>query len=404
MKAPITILYFSPHPTHDIVSPVGYSTHQRETIGALEQRGNRVIKLIMGGETQEEVNSYHSVITNPSWYKKILKTWVPKFIWSTIRDVYTIRFDSQVAKRLEQQLVKEMPDLLYERSEYMQSSAIALVKKHQIPYFVEVNAPFVQEMRAMQGFSLLQWLGHIKEKKKYKAADRIFAVSNVLKDFLVKKYGIDPLKIEVAPNRINAAQFYGGEYERYLKFDLLKAEQPVVGFIGSLLPHHKVHVLIRATKILLEQDVDLKLIIIGDGSVLPSLKNLVVKLGLIEQVSFMGSLEHSVIPQWIAIMDIAIMPGSNWYCSPMKIFEYGALAKPIIAPDFGPLRDVMEHKVDGLLIDPTAANVANAILYMLEHPEHAIEMGKNFRKKILKNYTWDQAAQQIEDAYYNLKN
>jgi glycosyltransferase involved in cell wall biosynthesis len=70
------------------------------------------------------------------------------------------------------------------------------------------------------------------------------------------------------------------------------------------------------------------------------------------KVVFTGSIHHSQVFGCIGLMDVTIMAKSNWYGSPIKIFEYGMMGKPIIAPDNIPVNDIMINGMTGLLIQP----------------------------------------------------
>jgi glycosyltransferase involved in cell wall biosynthesis len=91
---------------------------------------------------------------------------------------------------------------------------------------------------------------------------------------------------------------------------------------------------------------------------------------------------------YIKSFDVAVMPSSNWYGSPIKIFEYGLTGVPIVAPDKAPLRDVMEHRKHGLLVSDNSADLKDALLFMLQNPDAAKDMGTCFREKILQQHTW----------------
>jgi glycosyltransferase involved in cell wall biosynthesis len=97
-------------------------------------------------------------------------------------------------------------------------------------------------------------------------------------------------------------------------------------------------------------------------------------------------------------MDITVMARSNWYGSPVKIFEYGAMRKVIIAPDVIPVQDVMTHQTDGLLIPDTPEALEKAIRFVLNNPQDSANMALVFHEKVLAQYTWRKVAQQIINA------
>jgi glycosyltransferase involved in cell wall biosynthesis len=394
------IIYFSPHPTHDIVTEVGYATHQRETIHALQKLGAEVIPVIMGGTNLEEVPYKEGKAIEQNGLKGFIKKILPRFIWVSIKDFMLMRHDIKAGMKLEKAILEHQPDLIYERSEYLQDSGIKPAKRHGIKYFLEVNAPFVQEMREMEGWSFWLWLGHKKEKYKYQSADIIFVVSSALKEFLVKRYLIDSSKILVSPNKINKEEFLEKANESpAISLNFTNPNWPIIGFVGSILPHHYVDVLIDAFAIIRKQETQANLLIVGGGSLLDKLKLKAKDLGISDYILFTNKVPHKQIPAIINSMDICVMPGSNWYGSPIKIFEYGILGKVVIAPDNGPVKDVMVNEQDGLLIDKDARILADAITKLINNPDLSKMLGYNFRNKIISDYTWEKAGEMILDAF-----
>ena len=387
------IIYYSPHPTHDIVTEVGYATHQRETIIALQKLGAEVIPVIMGGTTFEEVPYKDGKAITHSGLKGFIKKIIPRYVWVTLKDFRLMMHDKRAAKRLEAAIIKYQPDLVYERSEYLQDASVTVVKKYKVKHYIEVNSPFVQEMKHLEGSSLWTSLGHFKEKRKYKSADIVWVVSSALKEFLVNRYQIECSKIIISPNRINKEEF---ERIMPLPFDIKTSQkQVVIGFVGSILPHHDVEDLIEAFGIVRRKNTEALLCIVGGGSLLDSLKQKVKEQQLTECVRFIGKVPHQQVPSYIQQMDICVMPGSNWYGSPIKIFEYGILGKAVIAPNNGPVNDVMEDLNDGILIDKGAEAIANAIIQLIENPDLRQSIGQHFKSKIEAEYQWEHAAQMI---------
>jgi glycosyltransferase involved in cell wall biosynthesis len=387
------IIYYSPHPTHDIVTEVGYATHQRETIIALQKLGAEVIPVIMGGTTFEEVPYKDGKAITHSGLKGFIKKIIPRYVWVTLKDFRLMMHDKRAAKRLEAAIIKYQPDLVYERSEYLQDASVTVVKKYKVKHYIEVNSPFVQEMKHLEGSSLWTSLGHFKEKRKYKSADIVWVVSSALKEFLVNRYQIESSKIIISPNRINKEEF---EKIIPLPFDIKTShKQVVIGFVGSILPHHDVEDLIEAFGIVRRKNTEALLCIVGGGSLLDSLKQKVKEQQLTECVRFIGKVPHQQVPSYIQQMDICVMPGSNWYGSPIKIFEYGILGKAVIAPNNGPVNDVMEDLNDGILIDKGAEAIANAIIQLIENPDLRQSIGQHFKSKIEAEYQWEHAAQMI---------
>jgi glycosyltransferase involved in cell wall biosynthesis len=388
---PYTIIYYSPHPTHDIVSEVGYATHQRETIIALEGLGHNVIKVIMGGTELNGLKYTKSSVTSHKGIKGFIKQLIPRFIWVTLKDLKLQFHDRRAAHILRHAIVEYKPDFVYERSEILQYRSLKVIEELGIPYLLEVNAPFIEEMKSLEGYSLMHLFAKRMENWKLSQAKKIFTVSTALKDYLVDTYKINENKFLVAPNRINLLKFKS-EYKA-------KDNINTFGFVGSILPFHKVELLVKAAAIVVKTHPEIKGIIVGDGAYLNRLEHLSASLGLVGHLEFTGRIPHNLVYKQIEKMDICIMPGTNWYGSPVKIFEYAAMGKPIIAPNVGPLRDVMTNMVDGLLVEQNVEAIAEAIIWCIENPARAYSMSFVFKEKVETEYTWRHSAQEIIEAY-----
>ena len=389
------ILYFSPHPTHDIASEVGYSTHQRETINAFRTLGHEVLPVIMGGTTKEEKKVFQQQGLKFR-LKEAMKKAMPEVFYNGLKDYGIRRFDQLAAQKLEEGIRAFQPHLVYERSEYMQDSGVRVCRALGVKHYLEVNAPFIEEMRHWEGPSVLHPLGHRIEKRKIKEATRVFAVSSVLRDFLVDEYDADPEKLAVIPNCINPEG---------VKVDPEKAAsiarqyglngKRVVGFVGSFFPHHGLDDLIAAFARVEHDFPDAVLLIVGGGMHEEELKRQAVQQLGEGRVIFAGRVPHHEVYNYITHMDIAVMPRSNWYGSPMKIFEYGILAKAVVAPDNGPVKDAMVHGEDGILIQPGKEALAEALRLLLADKALCERLGAHFREKILERFVWTRQAEYI---------
>ena len=138
-----------------------------------------------------------------------------------------------------------------------------------------------------------------------------------------------------------------------------------------------------------------RLLIVGSGEALDDLKNLAQKLKIENQVVFAGSVPHHEVFNYIDLMDITVMAKSNWYGSPVKIFEYGAMGKAIIAPDVIPVRDVMIDAIDGILVQPEQVALTNALEKLFIDEKLRKNIADNFKQKVLANHTWEKMAEKL---------
>ena len=96
-------------------------------------------------------------------------------------------------------------------------------------------------------------------------------------------------------------------------------------------------------------------------------------------------------------MDIALSPYPNldlFYFSPLKVYEYMAMAKPIIATGIGQLNELIKNGKYGILVPPDQPQSwVDAIRYLADHPYQGKAMGALARKQVERQHTWDKRAQ-----------
>jgi len=94
---------------------------------------------------------------------------------------------------------------------------------------------------------------------------------------------------------------------------------------------------------------------------------------------------------------IFLVPGSDGSCRAVR--EAMALGKPVIVAKRGILPELIEDKVNGLVIEDTPENLAKAIMFMVENPELCKKMGRNARTKALELFNLEKQAAKIENIY-----
>ena len=167
----------------------------------------------------------------------------------------------------------------------------------------------------------------------------------------------------------------------------------VLGFVGSIFPYHGLDRLIKGFDIVRNKlnDREIHLLIVGDGETLPELKSYALN-NQIQNIKFKGNIPHKEVYQYIDLMDITIMAKSNWYGSPVKIFEYGIMKKPIIAPDTVPVRDVIKDGVDGVIVKDNLEDFVSKLENLINDKDYRDKIASNFYRKVQAEYTWQQVA------------
>jgi glycosyltransferase involved in cell wall biosynthesis len=389
------ILYYSPHPQLPLDLPSGPGVHMREIMKGFETLGHEVHPLIMGGLKSPDASGLTSAPPQKSSFKQRLKPLVPKVIWQSLKDFNLKRFDTYARQELEAAVATFKPDLIYERGFYLMTSGVEVANAFGIKHMLEMNAPYPEERADMEGRSFLHVEALKAERRQFEATQRIVVVSSALRDYVEKQSPGAAGKTIITPNAINPERFKVSDEQRTAKRQAmgLKSET-VIGFVGSIFPYHGVDMLIEAAAEVLKHH-PVKVLIVGDGYLLDTYKQRTRELGIEDHIIFTGRVPNDQIAQHIATMDITVMARSNWYGSPVKIFEYGALGKAVIAPDVVPVQDVMVHETDGLLIRPNVNDLTAQLNRLLDNEALRSQLGSTWSAKVHQHHTWQQMAQKI---------
>jgi len=396
------ILYYSAHPYLNLSALSGPGTHMRKVIGAFREQEHEVVTCILGGE--HLYGTLGITLTN-SGLKYKFKSIIPALAWQSLKDIQFIRHDKKAERILEEQIRIYKPDLIYERGFYMMCSGVNASKKAGIPHILEMNAPYPEEKIELEGKSLLLKISKSREKIQVESTSMMVVVSSALRDYYEKKYPSIKGKILITPNAIDPTDFQKAKFNtEAAKMKLeLKPTNQVIGFVGSIFPYHGVDRLLEAfAEICEEKNLnDARLLIVGDGEILQQLKDRSKTLGIAQKVIFTGNVPSHEVQQYIAAMDITVLANSKWYCSPIKIFEYGAMGKAVISINTIAVRDVMQNDKTGLLID-NIVELKTAILSLLQDEEKLKKLAKNWEQQVFDKHTWSAVGKNILHFFHSL--
>ena len=284
------------------------------------------------------------------------------------------------------------PDILYQRYNLFYYPGAWLKKRTGVPLMLEVNAPLAEE-RARHGGLALTSLARKTEADIWRAADMVLPVTNVMADY-VRAAGVSDDKITVIQNGVNdafLAEQDGGEVKE--RYNL--AGKLVLGFTGFARSWHQLE---RAVKFIAAAGrPELHLLIVGDGPACADLKALAAACGVGEQLTITGVVQREEMPAHVAAFDIALQPAVTAYASPLKIFEYMALAKPILAPATKNIREILQHGENALLFDDEAgAPFDKCLMRLVEDAPLRAKLGAEARASLLRqDLTWTGNARRV---------
>lgn len=364
----------------------------REVIAGFERAGHTVIPIILGGLKLEK--GAPNSIEKPTWKQKVKKL-IPSIIWQSLKDFNLLRFDRYAQGELQAVVDREKPDMIYERGYYLMTSGVNVANKSGINHVIEINAPYPEEKVYMEGKSLFLNRGKSAEKDQVRNANLVVVVSSALKTYLVESTGIDASKILVTPNAVDPGKFQNSHRLESRTSLGYKESNTVIGFVGSIFPYHGVDHLLEGFLALRANDQNLRLLIVGDGETLPAVRQAAQKSTFSSDITFTGNVSYDRVKELMGAMDMGIMPKSNWYGSPVKIFEYAMMKLAVIAPDNVPCRDVLIHGENGLLINDEISELTEAIALLARDKDLREQLATAFHNQTIERHTWQSVSDSI---------
>ncbi len=286
------------------------------------------------------------------------------------------------------------PELIYERHAFFNVAGAVAAERTGTPLVVEVNELAGYERVRDQK---LVALAKDAERYAFERARLIVTVSDFLTERVKAAVG-GRVPVATIPNGVTrdwlAADTPEGDRE-ILRRSLGLSDRRVVCFVGHLSHWHDFPRLLQTLKEVRAAVPNAVLLLVGEGRERAAILEQARELGLGDAVQLVGAVPHGQVRRYIEIADAAVIPHSNQYRSPIKMFEYMGAGKPVVAPGTPPIRSVIEHARDGLLFHPGGAGFSEALTAALSDPERARALGRAAREKIAQRYTWDAHARQI---------
>ncbi|MEO5373977.1 MAG: glycosyltransferase family 4 protein [Alphaproteobacteria bacterium] len=335
---------------HRIASRDGQWVHMTALIEALTAQGHQVVMvgpaplstMAFGGESR---------------LVAALKRTIPRAVY----EVLELAYNMIAFLRLRRACLLVRPDVIYERYNLFLLAGVAVSRLHRLPLLLEVNAP-IREERARHGGLSLTGLAAWCQRTIWRGADVVLPVTGVLAGhvrdagvaedrIVVIPNGIDPARYAVVPSREAARERLGLGLGRRL----------VLGFTGFVRDWHGLE---RVVDLLAQsgEALDLHLLVVGDGPARGDLEARARRLGVAHRLTVTGIVGPEWVPVHIAAFDIALQPGVTPYASPLKLFEYMAVGRPVVAPDTANIREILTDGDNALLFDPARPETMTAAI------------------------------------------
>jgi glycosyltransferase involved in cell wall biosynthesis len=231
--------------------------------------------------------------------------------------------------------------------------------------------------------------------------DKIVAVSESIKNDIIRYDKINPSKIEVINNGVDTLIFrpQSKDYE-LLKSLGINNDDIVIGFVGRIVPAKGLEYLLEAFSYLKKEINNIKLLIVGDGAILKDLKNYSIELGISKYSIFTG--ERQDIQKILSCIDIFVMP-SIAEGLPNALLEAMSSGKTVVTTKVGGIPEIIKDRFNGLIIpDKNSEMLAKAIKELITDKDLSEKLGENARHFIIENYSIEAVNKKWETLYLSI--
>jgi len=293
------------------------------------------------------------------------------------------------------------PDFLYERYAANTFAGLAAARRHRVPFVLEVNSPLAREKAEHDGL-FFKGLTRAVERRLCTGADVTIAVTRVLAGIL-ESDGVPAGKVVVMPNGVRRTLGTGGDGAAFRRGLGIPGGAFVAGFIGWFRAWHGLERLIEAAASPKWREADVHLVLAGDGPAMPALREMRdASADLRRRVVLCGSVPRESVESALASFDVAVQPAVTSYACPMKILEYMAAGRAIVAPGSDNVRELLTHGETALLCpggaSPEAADLGAAVLALARDPGLRRRLGEASRRTLLeRGYLWEENARRVEE-------
>ena len=251
------------------------------------------------------------------------------------------------------------------------------------------GATVVETYHGREGWrgSLLRG-GFVPDRVVSRFVDRVIAVSEAARSFLISGKGYAADKVVVVPNGRDLSTFRPGAGRDAVRKELgLDRAVPLVGVVGRLEPQKGHAYLLEAWPSVLAEFPDARLLIVGDGSLRSRLQTRAHELAVADRIIFAGF--RADVPRVLDALDILALP-SLYEGMPLTAIEASAMARPVVATAVDGTPEVIREARTGRLVPPADPGaLSRAIRGILRDPLGAERMGRAGRDFVLDRFALD---------------
>jgi len=254
---------------------------------------------------------------------------------------------------------------------------------HYVPFPQEVIQDFLKN-------AVHKWLRDFVQK-----CQHVILPSESMKDYLVREYGLEE-RYTVVPTGTNLEPFLHADGETLRKEKGWQDETVLIS-VGRLAAEKNWETLLQAFAKVYPDHSNLRLVLIGDGPARESLQTLAAELGIVERVTFIGSVPFEEVAAYLKAAD-AFSFASVTETQGLVTIEAMAASLPVVAVDGSGTRDIVEDGKEGFLVENDSNALAKGIHELLSNPHQLKHFSHNALKKA-RTFDVNQLSKQLINVY-----
>jgi glycosyltransferase involved in cell wall biosynthesis len=315
---------------------------------------------------------------------------LPSSVRSAVGDIRIWRQD-RVMQKLAARSSNRRYRFVLQFHRRFQSAGIDAARRAGVAFVLRVEALEIREEASWgvrrNGYGrLAEKLGELRIMRR---ADLIASVSDVL-DGQLEAVGVPRDRRVVIPNGVDIDAFSPGASDPELRRRHGLDGRFAIGWVGGFRPFHGLEMVPELGQRLRERYPRAILCFLGTG---PLREQLIERTrGLEDTVRILPPVPHGDVPMWLRSFDACLLLGESegFHYSPMKLYEYLACAKPVIAARVGQVEEVFPNGSDELLVRPgDLAGIVDRVLRLSSSPALCAQLGAEGRKLVSENASWD---------------
>ena len=363
---------------HRTLADGAEGVHIAEMVAAFRALGHEVLVLGVDGNAASTAR--------PGWLARLRKALPPMVL-----EPATVALNAADYVRVRSTIRSFQAELLYKRHARNDIGALTAARHSGVPSVLEVNCLFTGSgYRAFEPMAF-EGVAAALERHALRIANARIAVSTPLAGQITKLSGMPAL---IVPNGVNISRFdpaLAAPDKIREKFGLGSAL--VIGWTGVIREWHGLELLLDA----IAQIPAAHLFVAGDGPARGALQERAHALRMSTRFTVTGRIAHTDMPSHIAAMDIAVVAADRTgVASPMKLLEYMAMGRAVIAPRLPNIEDVLSDASLGRLFRPD--DLADLVMVLRELANDAParqRLGEAARHAVLERRSWNHVAREV---------